>query len=189
MPSTHQAGCAIDAAMRIALFTFGVFRKPAEHPANDGFHDRNDPALAQVESSAGFIARSGYADEPGPESWGEQVFPRFYRERGDGWCPETLSLWTDVESIVAFAYEGIHGDAVRHGRDWFVKGPWPPLAMWWVADNEVPDWTEAVRRFEHLADHGASAHAFGFARTFGSDGQHARLDRALIGRRRTQNAA
>lgn len=175
-------------AMRIALFTFGVFREPSEHSANDGFHQRNDPALAQAEASVGFVARSGYPDEPGPESWGEQVFPRFYEERGDGWSPETLSLWTDIESIVAFAYDGIHGDAVRHGRDWFVKGPWPPLALWWVADDEIPDWSEAVARFEHLADHGPTARAFSFASPFDAEGRSSRLDRDLIDERRRQNA-
>jgi len=79
--------------MRLALFTFGIFREPAEHPVNDGFHTRNDSILAAVEHSDGFVARSGYDGEPGPASWCVQVYPDFYIERGDGWSPETLSLW------------------------------------------------------------------------------------------------
>ena len=49
----------------LAVFTFGLFRKPADDPANQGFYDRNDGNLAAVERSDGFIARSGYEDEPG----------------------------------------------------------------------------------------------------------------------------
>ncbi len=106
--------------MRAALFTFGVFREPSEHPVNQGFHARNDPVLAAVEQSGGFIARSVYDDDPGPGSWGEQVYPDFYVERGDGWSPETLSLWEDLESIAAFTYHGLHAEALRLGREWFV---------------------------------------------------------------------
>ena len=89
--------------MLVALYTFGVFRAPANDPANQGFHSRNDRNLQAVEAAEGFVARSGYDGDPGPESWGVQVFPRFYVERGDGWSPATLSLWRDLESPMAFA--------------------------------------------------------------------------------------
>jgi hypothetical protein len=78
--------------MRSALYTFGVFAAPAQVPANDGFHARNDINLRNVDVSDGFIARSGYDGDPGPASWGTQVHPRFCVERGDGWSPSTLSL-------------------------------------------------------------------------------------------------
>ena len=175
--------------MRIALYTFGIFRQPAEHPANAGFHVRNDAALAQAEHSAGFIARSGYDGDPGPKSWGVQVYPRFYVERGDGWSPATLSLWTEPEAVFAFAYEGIHGDAVRHGRDWFEKGDWPPYALWWVGEDHRPDGREAVERHEHLHDRGPSSHAFNFVEPFSADGRPARLDRERITALRRQNSA
>src|SRR5262245_42473400 len=82
-------------------------------------HDRNDRNFRAAESSDGFIARSGYDGEPGPESCGKQVFPRFYVERGDGWSPSTLSLWRDLELPMAFTYAGIHAEAMRYGREWF----------------------------------------------------------------------
>ncbi|BDA84772.1 hypothetical protein Sa4125_23140 [Aureimonas sp. SA4125] len=79
-------------AYRLALYNFGMFRRPSDDPVNRGFHDRNDPNLRAVEASDGFISRSGYPDEPGPPSWGVQVFPRFFVDNGDGWAPSTLSL-------------------------------------------------------------------------------------------------
>ena len=175
-------------AARLALYTFGIFREPAEHPANAGFHARNDAALLQAEQSAGFIARSGYDGDPGPESWGLQVYPRFYLERGDGWSPSTLSLWTEPEAIVAFLYAGIHGEAYRHGREWFLKPQWPPYVLWWVGPDHRPDWAEGVARHEYLHDHGVSARAFSFTEAYAADGHPTAIDRARVAALRETNA-
>lgn len=147
--------------MNAALYTFGIFREPAEHPVNAGFHARNDPVLAAVDTAPGLIARAGYEDEPnGPPEWGTQVWPRWYVERGDGWSPATLSVWRDLDAIADFAYAGLHGEAYRMGAEWFVRGPWPPYVVWWIAPDHRPDWAEAVSRFHHLADHGPGPSAF-----------------------------
>ena len=172
--------------MRAALYTFGIFRERAEHPANQGFHDRNDPILAMVADVPGFIARAGYDDEDGdPPEWGPQVWPRWYVERGDGWSPATLSLWQDLESIAAFTYSGLHGEAVRHGDKWFASGPWPPYVIWWVSADHRPNWIEAVARFHSLSDAGPSAQAFDLKTAFGADGQSYSLDRGRIASLRT----
>lgn len=176
-------------AKRLALYAFGVFRAPADDPVNQGFHDRNDVNFVIAESSEGFIARSGYADEPGPDSWGEQVFPRFYVERGDGWSPSTLSLWADLAAPMAFSYAGIHAEAMRHGREWFLEPAWPPYALWWVEANHTPSWTEAVNRHEFLHDNGSSAFAFDFKRPFDEEGQPTTVDRDALRRYRRMNDA
>jgi len=166
--------------VRAALYTFGIFIQPSEHPDNDGFHARNDPLLLAVEQAAGFVARSGYPDEPGPEPWGLHVWPRFYEERGDGWSPATLSLWQDLESIMAFAYFGLHAEALAHGREWFRQPEWPPYVVWWVDDGHVPEWREAVERHEYLHDHGPSAHAFNFKQPFNALGNGTTVDRGRV---------
>ena len=164
-------------AFRLALYTFGIFIEPSEHPANDGFHLRNDPILVLVQRAPGFVARSGYPGDPGPESWGPQVYPRFYEERGDGWSPSTLSVWTDMESAMAFSYFGLHAEALRHGRNWFRKPQWPPYACWWAADGHTPTWSEAVERHEHLHDNGPTPFAFSFRQAFDAQGGPTELDR------------
>ena len=161
----------------VALYTFGIFIEPADHPSNDEFHRRNDPVLFAVEQAGGFIARSGYPDEPGPPCWGDQVYPRFYKERGDGWSPATLSLWADLESPLAFAYFGLHAQALTRGRQWFEKPAWPPYVLWWTDNQGPPTWTEAVERHEHLHGHGPSAHAFNFKQTYDAAGRETTLDR------------
>ena len=121
-------------------------------------------------------------DEPGPESWGEQVYPRFYVERGDGWSPSTLSLWRDLTALMAFSYGGIHAEAMRHGREWFVKPTWPGYALWWVARDHTPDWAEGVKRLEFLHDNGPSPFAFDFKTPFDADGNPISIDREMVKR-------
>ncbi len=168
------------AQMPVALYTFGIFRKPAEDPANDGFHALNDPVLDQVDKAVGMIARSGYASDCDATSWGREVYPRFYTERGDGWSPATLSLWQDIESILAFTYSGFHATALRRGREWFQPPDWPPLVMWWHLDAGYPTWAEGVRRHEHLHDFGPSPTAFNFKRAFDQTGTPVSIDHARL---------
>ena len=162
--------------MRLALYTFGVFRARAGDPVNDGFKAREPAVIDEVERSPGFVARSGYADEPGPASWGTETYPRFYTERGDGWSPATLSLWESVETAMAFSYGGLHAEALRHAREWFAERDWPGYVCWWT--SERPVWADGARRLERLHDGGPAPGAFTFKRAFGIDGSLVALDRA-----------
>ncbi len=163
--------------MRLALYTFGMFRKPAADPANDGFHALNDAVLARVDRAKGLIARSGYQSDGDATSWGAEVLPRFYTERGDGWSPATLSLWTDLESLFAFTYSGLHAAALRRGREWFQTPEWPPLVMWWHTDAGCyPTWADGVWRHAHLHDHGPTLTAFDFNSPFDRQGRPTKLD-------------
>ena len=173
---------------RLALFTFGVFAKPADDPANEGFHVRNDPILAAVPLAEGYLGHSGYPDEPGPEMWGEYVFPAFYEERGDGWTPQTLSLWQDLESAMAFAYQGLHGEALRHGAEWFEPPQWPPYAVWWVQNDHTPTWREACARHLQLHEQGASEQVFTFKQPFNAHGKPVDLNGQKIKQIAARNA-
>jgi hypothetical protein len=166
--------------MALALYTFGMFSAAAEDPANDGFRELNDPILALVDKAEGLIARSGYASDAGPPSWGPEVYPRFYRETGDGWSPATLSLWINMETLFSFTYSGLHAAALKRGREWFQKPEWPPLAMWWHQGREFPTWAEGVRRHEHLHDHGPSPTAFNFKQPFDESCALTGLDKTRV---------
>lgn len=164
---------------RLALYTFGQFIQASQHPSNQGFHDRNDANLAAVDRAHGLIGRSGYDEEPGPQSWGPQVYPRFFKDaHGDGWAPSTLSLWQGLDAIWAYTYGGIHAEALTKARAWFQKGDWPPLVLWWT--DQRPDWAEGVRRLEHLHDHGPSRLAFGFRQAFDAAGAPLEVNRARV---------
>ncbi|NDV88519.1 DUF3291 domain-containing protein [Aurantimonas aggregata] len=171
----------------LALYNFNNFRVPSQESANRGFHDRNDVNFAAAELSEGFVARSGHPDEPGPESWGEQVYPRFHVENGDGWAPATLSLWRDLPALFAFSYAGIHAEALRNARQWFDRQAWPTYALWWVEEGHIPEWREGVDRLEHLHDHGPSPHAFDFKRSFDPAGNPTTVDHDAVKRCREAN--
>ncbi len=172
----------------LALYTYGAFIGRSADPHNDGFHQRNDPVLACVDVAPGLIARSGYDSDPGPPCWGKQVYPRYWKDNGDGFSPSTLSLWCNMESAIAFAYYGLHADALKHGREWFQKPQWPPYVAWWIAAGNRPDWTEGVARIEHLQDNGPTPFAFSFTQAFDAEGEPVSVDhervKLIVGRKR-----
>jgi len=157
--------------MQVALYTFGQFIHPSEYASNDGFHSRNEAVLDFIERAPGFIARSGYASDPGPESWGQEIYPRFRQENGDDWVPATLSVWQDLSSPWRATYTGIHLEALKHGRKWFQKGDWPPYVLWWIADGHHLNWQQGVQKLEELADNGPTFSAFNFANAFDQHGE------------------
>ncbi len=152
---------------RVAIFTFGILRQAHGHPQVQGFFDRDPHTFRAAERSDGFIARSGYEDDSGPPNWGAHVYPRFFVGDDDDWTPATLSLWEDLESVVAFAYSGVHAEALRRGPEWFRTPAWPRYVVWCVTETHIPAWTEATKRHEHLHDYGPSPYAFDFQHPFG----------------------
>ncbi|PYE85790.1 DUF3291 domain-containing protein [Pseudoroseicyclus aestuarii] len=166
--------------MALALYTFGMFARRADDPANASFDALNGPIFETVDRAPGLIARSGYASDPGPDPWGSEIYPRFYEERGDGWSPATLSLWQDLESIFCFTYTGLHQAALRRGREWFEEPRWPPLVLWWHEGEGYPHWAEGASRLERLHDHGPGPAHFTFRAPFGPDGQPIGLNRTRL---------
>ncbi|MEP3276342.1 MAG: DUF3291 domain-containing protein [Stappiaceae bacterium] len=164
----------------VALYTFGIFMRPSEDQANDDFHSLNDQILPLVDKAPGMVARSGYDFEPGPDSWGTQIFPKFYKEKGDGWSPSTLSLWVDMESAMAFSYFGLHALALKRGKEWMERPKWPPYILWWPAEGHRPDWTDAVARHQHMHDHGPSPRAFDFKNAFDLTGEPVDVDHGKV---------
>lgn len=150
---------------RLAFYTFGILRGPEGDPQVQGFFDRDESAGAAAEVAPGFITR--YYGRP-PE-----LGPRFFDPAVHPGAPQTLSVWRDLESVYPFAYGGVHGEALRRRKEWFVKPAWPTYAAWWIDDDEEPTWHEAIRRLEHLHDHGPTTFAFSFAAPFDAAGEPA----------------
>lgn len=166
--------------MRIAIYNFGIQIAPYNDPAVAGFARREPLNFIAAERAEGFIGRSGYDGEPGPPSWGIQVFPRFLKENGAASGVSSFSIWRDLESLMAYSYSGVHAEALKHGRSWNIPQQWPSLVLWWIADTHQPVWMEAIERFENLHDHGASPHAFNFKRPFSTHGTPLEIDRAKV---------
>ena len=175
---------------KVAFFTFGFLREAAEHPQMQPFWDRNPHNFEAAEQSDGFLDRSRRHPETGQYDWGNSEDFQFLREEEYGrerslW---TLSVWEDLESVFAFAYAGVHAEALSHRKEWFLKPEWPSYVAWWVAEGHTPTWREAVERHKYLHEHGSSPSAFDFKQPFGADGKPLELDRTLVKVKMERNA-
>lgn len=177
------------AGKHLAMYNFGLHVAAYESPAVEGFRVREAANFEAAARACGFIGRSGYAGVPGPGSWGEQVFPRFIEGSGFKTAPSSLSLWADIESLMAFSYSGVHADALKHARHWNVRQNWPPLVLWWVAAGVFPQWKDGVERLEQLHDEGPSAAAFTFKRAYDDHGNAAVIDRETVKKIAAKNGA
>ena len=162
--------------MRVAFTTFAVLKQPYGHPEVQEFDDRTPDVFSEAENSPGFIARA--KEVSGSElsnferdwgAWGPFCVPRFYRFGRDTHTDQrasTISLWEDLPSVFNFVYSGLHLEAFKRRSQWFMKPEWPSYAMWWVADDHVPQWQEACEKLEQLHDQGASPRVFDFKNAF-----------------------
>ena len=164
---------------RIAFYTFGILREPKGHAQVQGFYDRLDATFETAENAEGFIDRDRLIGED-QRSWGPMVRPRFFDQNRHAHAPATLSLWTDLESVYAFAYRSTHGEAFQKRREWFLKPEWPTYVAWWVDDHHIPTRVEASQRLEYIHDHGSTPYAFDFKQPFDEERQPKELDRKLI---------
>ncbi|KGF69974.1 hypothetical protein LL06_07945 [Hoeflea sp. BAL378] len=162
------------------MYNFGLHVADYDAPEVHGFLRREPLNFAAAQKAAGFVGRSGYRGEPGPRSWGPQIFPRFLKGSGRDSGPSSLSLWENIESLMAFAYAGVHAEALKNARNWNTKNTWPPLVLWWVEAGRRPDWEQGARKLEWLHDHGAGPEAFTFKQPFGADGEPLIIDRARV---------
>lgn len=161
---------------RIAFYTFGILNKKEGHPLVRGFFDKIELVFEQAKSSEGFIALSDV-------SWGTYVSPVFFAPKIHAEAPATLSLWSDIESVCAFAYRNGHSEALKQRNEFFIKPKQPTYAAWWVDDDQIPDRAEACKRLEHLHDHGPGPFAFNFKIPFDNKGNPVELNKELLGLR------
>lgn len=170
------------------MYNFGQHVAAEDAPEVQGFMLREPLNFAAAERAAGFVGRSGYRGVPGKRSWGPQVFPRFIKGSGFDSGPSSLSLWADIESLMAFTYAGVHAEALKNARNWNTKNDWPPLVLWWVEAGRRPDWAQGASKLERLHDHGPGPDAFSFKQAFTPDGEPAEVDRLRVKRLVEANA-
>jgi hypothetical protein len=155
---------------RIAFYTFALLRAKWGDPQVRGFEELVEPVSRSAGGSAGFL-HLVYPDN----SDGHLAVPRFVRSDQD-YPAFTLSVWRDLASVHAFAYRGFHAEALRQRAEWCRKAECPAYVAWWIADDHLPTWAEAVERHEHLHDHGPTAFAFNFQNPYDARGNAVQLE-------------
>jgi hypothetical protein len=168
------------ASHHLAIYNFGVHVETYATAPVQGFALREPFNFEAAARAVGFVGRSGYEGEPGPESWGEHVVPQSLGDFGGCSTVSSLSLWEDLESLSAFSYAGVHADALKHARQWNIKQDWPPLVLFWVPVGDRPTWSQAVERFEGLMRNGPVPAHFSFKTAFSPGGAPYQLDRGRV---------
>lgn len=165
---------------RLAFTTFAIMKGAYGDPVVRGFEKLTPPVFKKAEQAAGFIDRARELDDQDELTnferdwgvWGKFAVPSFYDggfETATDTRASTLSLWESIEAVWAFAYGGLHERALVQRHKWFRKPEWPSYAMWWVADDHIPTWAEAVERLEYLHANGPTPRAFDFKQRFGPE--------------------
>ena len=169
---------------RLAFMTVSALHEPYNHPRTQGFIERTGSTFAAAEASEGFIMRSLWPDSDDVAIWGEWVVPTMFQSIDyPSLVPPTLSLWQDIESVFAFAYNGAHAEAFSKRREWFAPLSMPGYVAWWVADDHIPSWQEGCGRFDKLEADGSTPEAFDFKHPFGPDGQPIQINREAVRRK------
>jgi hypothetical protein len=169
------------ARFHLAMYNFGLHVAAADAPEVQGFVRREPLNFAAAEKAQGFVGRSGYRGTPGPRSWGVMAYPRFLKGSGFDSGPSSLSLWQDIESLMAFAYAGVHAEALEkrpqleHKERLAAAGAlvgrgWSPAGL------GAGSWP----RLEWLHDHGAGPGAFTFKEAYSPDGEPLEIDRGRV---------
>jgi Domain of unknown function (DUF3291) len=166
-------------------------RVPSGHsdPDMKGFRERFLAAIplayAEAEKAPGFVAhanqiawdnaKSEFDQDYGP--WGTFAVPRYFdgaRGLGVRELSQSLSIWTCLEALYAYAYDGLHGEVLKVSRARFHIEFY--AVAWWVAEGSRPTWTEAVDRLHHVYDHGPSPRGFWVSHALDEHGNPAKLN-------------
>lgn len=161
----------------LAVMAFAISNDGARTESLSAYYPYVKAILKFAPSAPGFAAEQ-------PDR-GKMVHPRFYTQEDknlDREVPQALFIWEDLESLLVFTYNGVHGAAMKENRKsgWFIEtDQWPAYVMWWSPRDEVT-YAEGCRRLEHLHDFGPTAYAFSFKKPFGPDGDAYATDQKKV---------
>ena len=145
----------------LAQLNVARFRVPADHPVNADFVSNLDRVNAIAESQPGFVWR---LIGEGNDALDLKAFD-------DPNVAVNMSVWTDLESLAAFAYRNEdHRAIMRRRREWFEQMEFH-LVLWWVAAGCRPTMDEAKIRLDLLRRKGPTADAFTFKEPFPAPGE------------------
>ncbi len=168
--------------MRLGFFTFGILNGPFGDPKVQGFMDRVPDIFDTADGADGFIDRwRGSSDGmvTDADRWGEWEAPKFAEGR-KVCAAQTLSVWEDIESVYAFAYQGVHSEALRRAKLWTEEGDYSNHTAWWIGDDKWPTWSDACERHLHLYENGVTGHAFTLREPFDAGGNRVEPNAAMI---------
>ncbi len=144
----------------LAQLNVATAKGPMDSEVMAGFADALDEVNALAEASDGFVWR--LKDETGNAT--------DLRMPGDDTTLINLSVWESVESLRAYAFNGLHNSYLRRRREWFERSSQAYLVLWWVPAGHEPSLAEAEEKLEHLRANGPTPDAFNWRKRFDPPG-------------------
>jgi hypothetical protein len=140
---------------QLAQINIASLKAPLDSPELKDFVDNLDRINALAESSDGFAWRlvGDGNDATSLRPFGDNIIVN-------------MSVWRDVASLKAFAYQSAHAPIMRRRREWFVRMAEAYMVLWWVPAGHQPTVAEAAARLAQLRRQGPSPEAFTFAEAF-----------------------
>ena len=120
--------------VELAEVNVAIMRAPLDDPSMAGFVFAFDAVARIAESSPGFRWRLKTGD-------GHAVVA------GEGAANQVVnvSVWSGYAALHTFTYRGAHGLLLPRRREWFLPGPQPSTALWWVPTDDRPTLVVPVR--------------------------------------------
>ena len=144
------------ADFHLAQVNIGRALGPLDGPLMAGFMARLDEINALADASPGFVWRFQTAE-------GNATAVRPY---DDDWILFNMSVWATLDDLRQYVYRSAHSQLISRRKDWFEKFERPFMALWWVPAGHIPTVAEAKARLALLQEHGETAEAFSFKKTF-----------------------
>jgi|TARA_B110000438_G_C15805204_1_gene646973 hypothetical protein len=80
----------------------------------------------------------------------------------DNLTSSTVSTWDNLESLMDYTYNSLHGEYLKRSSEWFKKVEGPQLVIWDVENDAKPTFKEAFERLNHLRINGSTNYAYGW---------------------------
>lgn len=142
----------------LAQLNIGRLLYPVDDPRIADFKNALDQINALAEASPGFV-------------WRLQSVEGNATQIAHPWSSDPLmlvnmSVWTDPDSLKAYAYKTTHVDFFRRRREWFEPATQAHAVLWWIPSGHIPSLEEAAERLRHLRTDGPTPQAYWFNQLF-----------------------
>jgi hypothetical protein len=142
--------------IHLAQINIGRMKAPLDHPSMAGFMSRLDDLNALADRSDGFVWRL-QGDE------GNNTYLRPYEDER---IIVNMSVWQTVDHLREYVYSTAHADVLKQRCEWFEKFDGVMMALWWIPAGHIPSVNDAKQRLASIEQHGPTAFAFTFKKTF-----------------------
>lgn len=140
---------------RLAHLNIARMKVDWDDPEFRDFREALDPVNRSAEESPGYLWRLVAAEDDSPE---------MVAFESEGWLLN-LTVWESVEALQAFVRSPGHLAIMKRRAEWFAPVE-VRVVLWWLDDDELPRFEDAMRRLERLRSEGPSQAAFDFRMPF-----------------------